>query len=723
MKIGPYEAIEEVGRGGMSVVYRARSADGREVALKLLAGDVGDEQALRELRLLGSLSQADGFVPVIDSGSERGRRYMVMPFVAGGTLRERLRRGPLPVAEAAAIVERLAKAMGRAHERGIVHRDLKPENVLLDAEGTPLVSDLGLAKHFRRDLLGGSKSGSLTGHGVIAGTLGYLAPEQLEDSKEARPPADVFALGVILHELLTGKRPFEGEGLLGYAEALSKSKGVRPSRARPEVPRWLDTVVARAVERDEARRFADAGALALALRAGATRRRPFRLALIAAILLLVPLGWGALRARARALELVALAEARVAAHDWDGAIAAATKALELDPRAARAWANRAVARGFKSDFDGELQDATRALELDRRLALAWAARGAPRAQKGDVDGAVADATRAIELDPGLALGWINRGAARSMKGEGDAAIADLTRGIELDPGYSVAWSERGYLRGAKDDWQGQVADMSKAIELDPGCAAAWAHRGAARGQLGDLDAALVDGTRAIELEPGLAFAWVERAAVRRLKGDWAGALADCDRGIALAPDVAHAWEQRGAALEASDVDGAIANLSHAIELDPRRPFALAERGSMRSRKGDDAGAIEDLTRAIALAPGSAKLWANRGAVRTPEHPDEAIADLTKALELEPGLAFAWAQRGAARGKKGDWDGQIADATRAIELDPGLAFAWVTRSIARSWKGDHVGVIADCERYLELAPDGPDAPEVRRALEDARGRAR
>ncbi len=137
MKLGPYEVLEEIGRGGMGTVYRARSPDGRLVAVKVLAESNDPLRVAvfeRESRLIWSFSEADGFVPVLDVLSEPGKRALVMPLL-GGTLRARLKKGPLAVEDAVSIVARVAAAVGRAHERGILHRDLKPENVLFTAKG------------------------------------------------------------------------------------------------------------------------------------------------------------------------------------------------------------------------------------------------------------------------------------------------------------------------------------------------------------------------------------------------------------------------------------------------------------------------------------------------------------------------------------------------------------------------------------------------------------
>src|SRR5581483_3022091 len=207
-RVGSYELGEELGRGGSGIVFRGRAQDGRPVALKLIHARPTEQRLAafeREKRLLWSFGESQGFVPILDEGQEPP--FLVMPLLEGGTLRDRLRQGALDVDEAVALVAKLAQALGRAHERGVVHRDMKPENVLFAADGSPLIADLGLAKHFRRDLAGATQSVSLSAGGDI-GTPGYMAPEQLDGAKDVGPPADVFALGVILYRALTGERPF-----------------------------------------------------------------------------------------------------------------------------------------------------------------------------------------------------------------------------------------------------------------------------------------------------------------------------------------------------------------------------------------------------------------------------------------------------------------------------------------------------------------------------------
>ncbi|MCO5166435.1 MAG: serine/threonine protein kinase [Planctomycetes bacterium] len=261
---GPYQLLDELGRGGGGVVVRARGPDGALVALKLLPGGrAGDAEALarfaRETRLQAWLGAAQGFVPLLDHGVGPRGPYLVMPLLPGGTLRDRLRAGPLPVDDAVALVRRVARAMALAHAHGVVHRDLKPENVLFAADGAPLVADLGLARHLAPTDDAASRTGE------FRGTLGYAAPEQLDDAARAGPPADVFALGAILHECLAGAPPFGGGGELERIARTRAGKVEPLRRARPDAPPWLAAVVERALAPRPDDRYPHAGALARAL--------------------------------------------------------------------------------------------------------------------------------------------------------------------------------------------------------------------------------------------------------------------------------------------------------------------------------------------------------------------------------------------------------------------------------------------------------------------------
>ncbi len=296
VKIGPYEVLGILGRGGMGIVYRARSPAGEEVALKVLGKLEAEAIARfeRERRLLGGLGVGDGFVPLLDAGDSPQGPWIVMPLVSGGTLREKLRRGPLGVEGTLEVGRALAGALAKAHERGIVHRDLKPENVLFH-EGRPLLADLGLAKHFDRSTAGASQTVSLSVDGSSRGTAGYMPPEQMQDAKSVGPGADVFALGAILLECLAGRPAFPGRNALEVVVRVSDGKH---EKLHPEdAPRWLVAAIERALATDPADRFRDGAAFEAALAEPNGLRRGVPVALLLCGLLFAGIGAVLLGAR------------------------------------------------------------------------------------------------------------------------------------------------------------------------------------------------------------------------------------------------------------------------------------------------------------------------------------------------------------------------------------------------------------------------------------------
>src|SRR5262249_38129567 len=260
-QIRGYEVQGVLGRGGMGVVYKAwHRRLHRAVALKmLLAGPYARpeelERFLREAEAVAGLRHAN-VVQAYDMGDLEGRPYFTMEYVEGGSLAQKLAGTPQPADQAAALVATLAEAIEAAHQTGIVHRDLKPANILLTADGTPKVTDFGLA----RRLDGG---GALTVTGVPVGTPSYMAPEQGQGNGDAIGPAtDVWALGAILYGMLTGRPPFQAETAAATLQQVLAEEPVPPSRLNPRVPRDLETICLKCLHKEPPRRYASAAALA-----------------------------------------------------------------------------------------------------------------------------------------------------------------------------------------------------------------------------------------------------------------------------------------------------------------------------------------------------------------------------------------------------------------------------------------------------------------------------
>src|SRR5262245_11570807 len=236
-----YEIESILGRGGMGLVYKARQLKlNRPVALKmLLAGSFAARPEIarfrREAEAVAALRHPH-VVQIYDVGDFEGRPYFTMEFMEGGSLAEKLRGTPQPAAAAVAMIASLAGAVQYAHQAGIVHRDLKPGNILLAADGTPKIGDFGLARHFEGEA-------GLTLTGTRVGTPSYMAPEQAQGKPSAvGPAADVYALGAILYEMLTGRPPFRGETASDTERQVIADQPVSPVRLNPRVPRDLETI-------------------------------------------------------------------------------------------------------------------------------------------------------------------------------------------------------------------------------------------------------------------------------------------------------------------------------------------------------------------------------------------------------------------------------------------------------------------------------------------------
>jgi WD40 repeat protein len=264
--VAGYNVVRELGRGGMGVVYWAwQTGVNRLVALKMIkdAEFASESDRVRfrtEAEAVGRLHHQN-IVPIFEVGEHRNQPFLTMEFVEGGTLAEKLAGTPQPARAAAQLLATLTDAMSYAHERGIIHRDLTPANVLLTAAGVPKIVDFGLAKI----LIGGTAMPTQTG--AIVGTPSYMAPEQAAGkSREVGPAVDIYALGAILYELLTGRPPFHAETSLETLLQVRYSEPVPPRRLVPSVPLDLETICLKCLQKDPLRRYASAEALASELR-------------------------------------------------------------------------------------------------------------------------------------------------------------------------------------------------------------------------------------------------------------------------------------------------------------------------------------------------------------------------------------------------------------------------------------------------------------------------
>lgn len=256
-RFGDYELIEEIARGGMGVVYKARQLGlNRVVALKMiLSGDFARDDEVRRFRSEAEAAarlEHPGIVPIHEIGSAGSQHFYTMSYVDGSSLMQFCETGIEDPNAVARLVRQIAEAVDFAHKHGIVHRDLKPANILLDKQGIPHITDFGLAKCC-------DSSANLTRTGQIVGTPGYMAPEQAAgDSKEIGAPADIYAIGGILYFLLTGRPPFRAANVIDTLVQSLESPPVSPLQINPSIPKPLEQICMRCLERIPEQRYRSA---------------------------------------------------------------------------------------------------------------------------------------------------------------------------------------------------------------------------------------------------------------------------------------------------------------------------------------------------------------------------------------------------------------------------------------------------------------------------------
>ncbi len=656
---GRYARLGSLGSGGGGAVWRAWDAHlGRVVALKMLHGQRPSETALvrfvREARAMASLHH-QGIVEIYDVGEHEGLPYIAMELVDGESLADRTAAGPLPPREAARIVRDASLAMAAAHGAGVLHRDLKPHNVLVARDGRAVVADFGLARAVTPDEAGSA----ITATGAILGTPAYMAPEQARSrSAEIGPRTDVYGLGAVLFEAITGRPPHVGPNPAVVLRSVLVRDAPSPAGLVPGVPRDLDSICRKALERAPSLRYASAEALAEDLsrfldgspilarppgpirrlgRAAARHRGPsIVVALVAAV------GAGALgvawrdsvrrtrvdEARAageaearrdRVDEL--LARARAARGRPRAALALVREALELAPDHDRARALEVGMRQRASALDRAdallaaipdgLEGADRVDALDRALAEAPEHRGA-RVERARTEIALARAAgergRLDEARRRLAVALADVDALRELEGGESTSGSVVSVLIELAPiGLDPVLAAVEEALAARDAVArgGEEAERARVAggELSPegSLLLAWRRLGDGDG-LGAEDAALaaLDGSRAAGGRHDAAALGVLGRVRLRLRAG-AGAVEALEAAVVAGADDVATLSMLGDALRLVGEPSRAADVyTRAVDRGPDRIEARLRRADLREHRGDLLAAAVDLEHAVRL---------------------------------------------------------------------------------------------------------------------------
>ncbi len=678
--VGRFEIIEELGRGGMAVVYRARQADlARMVALKVLPPELSLDKSyiarfLQEARSAAALEHPH-IVPIFEVGSAEGVQYIAMKYISGHTLKEVVQQqGALDIQRAVTMLEQVSDALDYAHSHGVIHRDIKPSNMMLEKNGWVYLTDFGLAR-------GGSSGPGLTMAGTVMGTPEYMSPEQAQGLATIGPPTDIYALGVVLYELLTGQMPFQADTPMGMLVARLQFAPRPPRDYRGDLPLPVEDVIMRALARKPEARYPSAKEMILALKnaAGLSTRtlapqRPFsppQGTPVGATPQPPSPSYGEPTQFASPAHGVPQQGMPPRGAPQQGTppyvIPANVGPTVTAPRAATPPSMPAPALGEASPLVGTAAPAAQ-----------------PRSRRGvwiAVGGLALVLVLALLLntfvlsrprvDPRVTQGLTEGATAFGERGGFDKAIAGYQKVLAADPKHVEAHSQLALIYNLRDRYQDAEASARDAIEADPQTAFAHAILAETLINQGEYEEALQAAEKAVELDANLSAAYTARANVKAVRAIQASdldlleqAAADAEKAIELAPKTD--------------------NLAQALAHNARgyvawQEFAFSD--STDQSRAEQGG--YEFTQAIALQPQIATFHSNMGYFynaqgehaqsegdedQAQEKFDLAVQQFEEALDADPEYAHAHAGLGWNLYYLEDYDGALNEFDKAIEIN-------------------------------------------------------
>jgi tetratricopeptide (TPR) repeat protein/tRNA A-37 threonylcarbamoyl transferase component Bud32 len=738
-----YEVRERIGEGVTALVYRAWDRElKRVVALKVLRESAGLSEVSR-VRFRREAQAAAGLVhpnvvTVYDAGESAGRLYIVMELLEGRSLRELLKDRNATQKATLQLIEKVARGVAAAHEKGIVHRDLKPANILVSASGEPKVGDFGLAHLVDSD-------SAMTRTGTVLGTPLYMSPEQVEGNlKEQTPRTDVYALGAILYEALTGTPPHDGATIPELYRQIVEDEPRMPRDLNPKISKDLETVLLQALDKDPARRYPTAAAFADDL-AGILEGEAIRARRAGAAYRLFR------RVRKHPIVAVGLLAVVGILGVWIVSVYTARKHDAL--------------RGRQEVYEASIEKADRLWQ--KATGLFRAGHPSPDVFVGTLEQALSQYQAAAAASPGKPYPWLMKGRCLILMGRRPEAESAWTEALRLDSAYGPALFERGksslgvymrlglqrrpaaggsgpgveppdpesvetkswrkkgeqdlaaarttkdldkpslsYLEGMLELGQGHHVQAVEAFGVYvgeyPWDADAMTYLGAAHYRLGKLEEARKDWARALELQP---------SAVRhKLMGDalcglrkYPEAIDHYTRALALDSGDIAARCNRGLAHQAiGNTPAALEDYDAALALNPRFARAFNSRGIAWFERRDYDRALEDFERAADCNEFYAETHNNLGNTHVRRHEiEEGIKEYGIAIEINPGYGQAHFNRGISQLLKGDLDAAIRDFERACAIDPRDPESLYQLALAERAKGDAVKSVRDLSRALEL----------------------
>jgi serine/threonine-protein kinase len=682
-QVGPYRLLREIGNGGMGMVYEAEDARlGRRVAVKLLPPEVSrdhkaKERFLREARAAAAVDHPN-ICTVHDVGESDGRLYIVLTYYEGETLRERIKRGPLPLDEARQIAIQVARGLACAHEAGIVHRDIKPANVMLPRRGEAKILDFGIAR------LQGDEA-SLTRTGASWGTPAYMSPEQARgEPVDAR--TDVWSLGAMLYEMIAGRRPFGGESLEAVVSAILTQEPEPLERVRPGVPPELARVVDCALAKDPAERYATAAKLLADLESGSalarwswTRRRMGLLAgALALVLLASTLFWWHSHSAAGSPIRVAVLQPAVKLEGNDPELAfVASEVVEA------ALSTLVTLEGVHP-LDPPEHDEESGSEVERRRAA-------------DADEVLLPL---LECYGGSCQVRFRR---KKPGGEILATIGPFEAPAGAENAYALADVVRVKLRQIYRDHAPRLEPPSASVRSEDYSAyIQLEHRVDSGERLGEAELDRLDSL--FRTSPGLVGAYVLATGIARVRGDFGRALDYAARAEKLAPyDPRPLFARLQVELEGRRLDAAPATLAQLETLAPGDARVQNAEADLLAARGELEKAHELLQKVAQRRP----TWQKILKLATLEFrlgaSDSARQRLGNLLAVQRGNQYVWETWAAVESIFGDPKHAAALYEELIRTQPARPYL-SNLGFVRFLLGDYTAAVAADRRALVLEPD-------------------
>ena len=627
-KVGAYDILEQIGAGGMAKVYKARHEQlDRIVAIKVMKSSgkgQGHQRFLSEAKLSARLKHPN-IVSVHDSGSIDDIDYIVMDFIPGKTLQNFITQSKTGLDRSLQIMKQVMAAVEYAHDNGIIHRDLKPSNIIIEQHSKrPLVMDFGLAKEIKHGK-------DMTKTGEIIGTPKYMAPEQASGQKrKISPKTDVYSLGAIFYQLLTGIAPFQGRSTMAILYSVLHTEAIPLRKINPKIPVELETMCMKALEKQPEKRYQSVKEfkhdLELFLNGEPITARPVGV---------LVRGWKKIRKHKLVASLLVTIIALLAISIiWYNEI---SKTVILAP------ADQYKRKAQKLFNEGRFSEAekylSKAIKLNPQDFDAYLNRANIYRSIRNFKQGIADIEKAIAIRPHNTLPYKAGADIYRLSNNLPDCERYLTKALTLAPQDFQSYRNRGIVRLTRGNCNGAQQDFDRAIAIAPDKAQNYKERANFYSTQRKLDRAEKDYSKAIELEANDADAYIGRSYVRRHLGNFLGALQDINKFIEISSNKLVGYKSRLELYLAYRKSAeAKLDLLKILELDPNDVKAYMAKAQLEYMDKNFSLAEQNLKKALELKPDSFEIYCMLGDLHCAlQYYKKALDDYQKALALNPNL--------------------------------------------------------------------------------------